>query len=91
MQLNFAATKTAALVAPRGPGAKQAKATLFARPTLRVLREHAAVEQLPLASSYRQVGVVHHPGSSRKRGVEAAARPGRLSDKAENECTAILQ
>ena len=66
MQLNFAATKTAALVAPRGPGAKQAKTALFATATLPVLREHAPGAHLPLASSYRQVGVVHQPDGSIK-------------------------
>ena len=57
MKVNFAPTKPAALMAVRGSGAKQARASLYTKPSIPVLREPA--EALPLVASYRQVGVLH--------------------------------
>ena len=64
MKLNFAAAKTAALIAVRGPGAKQTRVSLFAKSFLPVLREHTHAEELPLATHYRQLGVIHSPDGS---------------------------
>ena len=64
MELNYGPRKTAAIAAIRGPGTKQVKANLFARPTLAVLRENDFPASLPLVHQYRQVGVVHCPDGS---------------------------
>ena len=52
VQLNFAPNKTAALIAPKGPGARKSKASLFLKATLPLLRKHSAPAQLLLASHY---------------------------------------
>ena len=64
MNINFAPTKTAALMAIRGAGAAQVKAGLYAHASIPVLRENGPAGALPLVSSYRQVGVLHQPDGS---------------------------
>ena len=59
MTLNFGVRKTAAVVACRGQGTKEAKRSLFGRQSVSVLREHAPPEELPLPATYKHVGVVH--------------------------------
>ena len=59
MTLNFGVKKTAAIVACRGSGTKDAKRKLFGRQSLVILREHSQLEELPLPPTYKHVGVVH--------------------------------
>ena len=84
MRLNYGPTKTAAIAACRGPGARDASLRLFGQQHISVLREHSAPESVPLVARYRHVGVVHGPEGSikdelRQRVAEAwvAYRQGR--------------
>ena len=60
LRANFARTKTAALVAPVGPGARQARRDLFFRSKgrLPVLKENSAPSWLELVPSYKHLGTV---------------------------------
>ena len=59
MRLAYGATKTAALVSLRGPGARAAHSDLFRVPEIAVLREHEGPVTLPVVARYRHVGVIH--------------------------------
>ena len=84
MRLNYGPTKTAAIAACRGPGARDAGRRLFGRQHITVLRENATPESVPIVARYRHVGVAHRPEGSikeelRQRVAEAwaAYRQGR--------------
>ena len=84
MRLNYGPTKTAAIAACRGPGARDAGRRLFGRQHITVLRENATPESVPIVARYRHVGVAHGPEGSikeelRQRVAEAwaAYRQGR--------------
>ena len=58
-QLSFGPGKTAALISPKGPGAKAACRCLFGgRSALCILREHSGAVSLPLISTYKHLGVL---------------------------------
>ncbi|CAE7900299.1 unnamed protein product, partial [Symbiodinium sp. KB8] len=66
-QLAFGPRKTAAIVSPRGPGARGASRTLFGgRAELKVMREHQGVSTLPLVDHYKHLGVLQ----SREGGIK---------------------
>ncbi|CAE7807351.1 unnamed protein product [Symbiodinium sp. CCMP2592] len=57
-ELSFGPTKTAAIIVPRGPGARKTRRALFSsKPVLPVLREEQGAAELPLVTSYRHLGV----------------------------------
>ena len=62
MRLNYGPTKTAAIAACRGPGARDASLRLFGQQHIHVLREHSAPESVPLVARYRHAWVAYRQG-----------------------------
>ena len=59
--LSFGPTKTAAMLAPRGPGSRAVRRMLFrAKAGLPVFREEQGVVDMPLVDTYRHLGVKLH-------------------------------
>ncbi|CAE7884795.1 unnamed protein product [Symbiodinium microadriaticum] len=66
-QLSFGPRKTAAMLNPRGKGAREVRRAIFrGTPSIPVLREHEGAAVLPVVDTYKHLGVVQsYDGSIR--------------------------
>ena len=75
-QLAFGPRKTAAIVSPRGPGARRASRSLFGgKAELPVMRERQGVSKMPLVEHYKHLGVLQ-------------AKEGKIKPEIKQRCAA---
>eukprot|EP00439_Symbiodinium_sp_Y106_P025363 s1003_g3.t1 len=71
-QLSYGVKKTAALVCPKGPGARSVCRELFSgQPALTILCEQRGPVQLPLVNCYKHLGVMQARDGSIKQEIKA--------------------